>query len=275
MTGRQSPGAAPADKGKTKMSSPAVQARIQSIARARALLDAMADGDWVSLKDLAERTGLIKTTAFNLINALVESGLAERHPEAGSYRLSLQHLLYGRAVERRLDIIKVARPHLISLCNETRETINLALPGPADATIVESLEGSQTLRVSSYSGTRTPYHSTACGRALLAYQPGSFRKLIYDLGPLTRLTNLTITDPDALETVLERCRDDGWTVEMEENELGSACIAAPILREDGEAVAAVSIAGPAARFTPEIIERFGKLLVTHLARVSDDLAKAS
>jgi IclR family acetate operon transcriptional repressor len=60
------------------------EARIQSIARARALLDVMADGGWVSLRDLAARTGLAKTTAFNLVKALVDTGLAERNAQAGA-----------------------------------------------------------------------------------------------------------------------------------------------------------------------------------------------
>ncbi len=97
-------------------STPTADARIQSVARAKALLDAMAGGDWVSLRDLAIRTGLAKTTAFNLVSALVDVGLTERDAKAGAYRLSLQHLVYGKAVERRLDIAAIARPHLIRLC---------------------------------------------------------------------------------------------------------------------------------------------------------------
>ena len=56
-------------------SAPTAEARIQSVARAKALLDAMAGGDWVSLRELAARTGLAKTTAFNLVSALVDVGL--------------------------------------------------------------------------------------------------------------------------------------------------------------------------------------------------------
>lgn len=252
-------------------STPTAEARIQSVARAKALLDAMAGGDWVSLRDLAARTGLAKTTAFNLVSALVDVGLTERDAKAGAYRLSLQHLVYGKAVERRLDIAAIARPHLIRLCATTRETVNLALPGPTDAVIVESLEGSQSLRVSSYSGTRAAYHSTACGRALLAHQPLNFRKIIYSVGNLPAATSRTITDPEALEAVLERCRTLGWATEFEENEMGSACVAAPIFGPGGDAIAAVSIAGPSARFEPENIERLGKLLVASLAEVSAEM----
>lgn len=249
--------------------------RIQSVGRIKALLDAMAHGGWVSLKELAAATKLAKTTAFNLVSALVDSGLAEHDGKVGAYRLSLQHVIYGKAVERRLDIVSIAMSHLIKLCATTRETVNLALPGPTDAVIVESLEGSQTLRVTSYSGTRASYHSTACGRALLAHRPYSFRSLIYSLGPLDKLTDHTVTDPQALEAILERCRTQGWTTEFEENELGGACVAAPIFGPGGEPVASVSIAGPATRYEPEVMERLGKLLVASLAEITNELARAS
>ena len=251
----------------------AAEARIQSIGRARALLDVMADGSWVALRNLARHTGLAKTTAFNLVSALVDTGLADHDPAAGAYRLSLQHLAYGKAVERRLEVAAVAQPHLLRLCAETRETVNLALPCPTDALIVESLEGSHTLRVSSYAGTRASYHSTACGRALLAHQPPAFRRSIYGLGPLAATTERTVTDPEAIEALLDRCREVGWATEVEENETGGACVAAPIFGPGGGVVAAVSIAGPAARFTPDAIGRVGTLLVTRLAEVSADLSR--
>jgi len=249
------------------------EARIQSIGRAKALLDVMAEGSWVTLRDLASQTGLAKTTAFNLVSALADVGLVEHDPKAGAYRLSLQHLVYGKAVERRLEVAALAKPHLVRLCAATRETVNLALPCPTDALIVDSMEGSQMLRVSSYAGTRASYHSTACGRALLAHQPLGFRKTIYSLGPLAAATPRTLTDPEAIEAVLDRCRALGWTVEVEENELGGACVAAPIFGPAGEVVAAVSIAGPAARFTDDVIARLGALLVASLADVTTDLIR--
>ena len=113
--------------------------------------------------------------------------------------------------------------------------------------------------------------STACGRALLAHQPLNFRRIIYSVGNLPAATSRTITDPEALETVLERCRTLGWATEFEENEMGSACVAAPIFGPGGDAIAAVSIAGPSARYEPENIERLGKLLVASLAEITAEM----
>lgn len=89
--------------------------------------------------------------------------------------------------------------------------MNLAIPRPTDALIVESLEGTRHgVRVSSYAGTAAAYHSTACGRALLAHRPEAERRALYALGPLVAATPATVTDAARLEAILATCRARGW-----------------------------------------------------------------
>lgn len=249
-------------------------ARIQSIGRAKAILDvlAAANGRHVPLREIAAGTGLLKTTTFNLVTALVDTGLVERDARRG-YRLGLHALVYGRVIERQLDIVAEVRPHLVQLCADTRETVNLALPCPTDIVIVESLEGGQGLRVSSYAGTRATYHSTACGRALLAHMAQPMRRKILTLAPLTAPTPKTCVSESGIEALLAECRRVGYVSEVEENELGAACIAAPIRGEAGEAVAAVSIAGPLSRMSVKRRAEIGRLLVGRLADVEKELAR--
>jgi IclR family acetate operon transcriptional repressor len=221
----------------------------------------MADGHWKELRVLAAATGLAKTTAFNLAASLVDAGLVDHDGTRGAYRLGMRHLAFGRAVERRLDVLPVARPILLKLCADTGETVNLAVPRPADALIVESLEGTRHgVRVSSYAGTAAPYHSTACGRALLAHRAESERRALYGLGPLAATTPRTLTDPARLERLLAECRRLGYAMEREENELGACCVAAPVLGPDGAALAAISIAGPVGRMEDAAVARLGALL---------------
>lgn len=251
-------------------------ARIQSIGRAKDILDVLAasNGRYVPLRDIAEGTGLLKTTAFNLVSALVETGLVEREARNG-YRLGLHALIYGRVVERQLDIVALIRPHLVQLCADTRETVNLALPCPTDVVIVESLEGGQGLRVSSYAGTRATYHSTACGRALLAHMPVVVQRKILSLGPLSAPTPKTCVSVSRIESLLVECRRTGFVAEIEENELGAACVAAPIRNGGGEAVAAVSVAGPFSRMGAKRRTEIGRLLVERLAMAEGELALQS
>ena len=228
-------------------------ARIQSVARAKAILDVLAakGGGWVSLRDIAAGSGLVKTTAFNLVMALVEVRLVEHNAALGAYRLGFELMGYGRTVERRSDILGLLRPYLVRLCATTRETVNLALPCPTDVLIVDSLEGSPVAA-----------HHVLCRHALLLSFDGvraraarlrvRLRSAARSCPPSRsrRSTPHTTTEPDAIEAILAECRRRGFVEEVEENEVDAACVGAPLLDDKGEAIAAVSVAGPLTRMEP-------------------------
>lgn len=246
--------------------------RIQSVGRIAAILEALrtAPGGVLQLNELARACGLVKTTAFTLADSLVCVGLVEREA-AGGYRLGLRNLAFGREVERHLDVTALARPALLRLCALTRETVNLAVARPLEAFIVESFEGSHNLRVSSYAGTSAPYHSTACGRALLAFQAPAVIESFYQLGRFERFTEQTIVTVNALDAALADCRSRGWVVEREENEVGASCIAAPIFI-GGVVQAAISIAAPAARLEEAQTTRFAEMLLCEIASIESSRA---
>ena len=244
--------------------------RIQSVARVAGILDVLATAPppGLELRAIASRVHLAKTTTFTLVQSLCVVGLVEQDSLGGHYRLGLQNLVYGRAVERSLDVVTLARPTMLRLAEATRETVNLAVPRPFEAFIVDSLEGSRSVRVTSYAGTPAAYHSTACGRALLAHLPEHAVAAIVGARPLAAPTPRTITKPAELHEALIACRASGIAVEREENEPDAACVAAPILAPHGEAIAAISIAAPSQRMTEPAVERFAALLRAETKAIS-------
>jgi DNA-binding IclR family transcriptional regulator len=104
--------------------------------------------------------------------------------------------------------------------------------------------------------------------ALLAHRPPEVRRQVLSLGPLAAPTDRTTTDSAAIERILAECRRLGWVSEVEENELGAACVGAPHLNPAGEAVAAFSVAGPLARMPPERRAEIGALLVGTVAEAA-------
>ena len=85
----------------------------------------------------------------------------------------------------------------------------------------------------------------------------------------------TTTDLATLNALLERTRRQGWASEFEENEIGSACVAAPIFDAAGQPMASVSVAGPASRFQPQAMRGLGALLVQRMAEISAALQRAA
>ena len=231
--------------------------RIQALARASAIIDVIAatDGSGVGLSQISKATGLNKTTAFNLLASLVTLGFVDQDRTTRHYRLGLKNLELGRLVQQRLDISHLARPILADLCRHTNETVNLGLPDLYDLLVVDSFRGSQILHATPTAGWRSMYHCTALGKALMASWDEPMRQTIYRSAGLPQKTANTITEVEALEAQLAQFATQGYTLDLEENEIGVNGIGCSVLDGLGEVAAAVSVAGPANRLTQEVMER--------------------
>ncbi len=231
-------------------------ARIQALARASAIIDVIAAGgeEGVGLSDISRATALNKTTAFNLIASLVTLRFLEQDAQSRRYRLGLRNLELGRLVQDRLHISHLARPILAELCRKTNETVNLGLPDLLDLLVVDSFQGSRILHATAKAGWRSLYHSTALGKAFMARWDAPMRQTVYNSCGLPQQTANTITEFDALEVQLARFRTQGYSVDVEENEIGVNGIARWILDGLGEVAAAISVSGHSSRLTEEVME---------------------
>src|SRR5436305_9268015 len=92
---------------------------VGSVARATALLDALAESEaGLGVNELARRIGVNASTASRLLATLEQGGLVERSP-AGPYRLGLKLVALSDRVLAGLDVRERARPWLLTLVDET------------------------------------------------------------------------------------------------------------------------------------------------------------
>jgi IclR family acetate operon transcriptional repressor len=250
--------------------------RIQSLARASAILDTLAEarGDWVALYEVSRRIGLGRTTVHNLIASLAVLGFVEQHATSRRYRLGLRNLQLGQLVYRRLDIARAARPSLIRLARQTNETASLAVPYGFEVLVIDSLEGNHGIRVAADTGKRMPFHASACGKSILAHLPAAERQAIIAGRPLVAFTPHTIQDADALEQELVRTRARGYATNVEEVAEGAVCVAAPVFGPFGEALGAISIDAPSSRLRTELIPEVASRLMEEAVNVTEALGSA-
>ena len=244
--------------------------RIQALARASAIIDviALSGEDGIGLSDISRATDLNKTTAFNLIASLVTLRFLEQDAQSRRYRLGLRNLELGRIVQDRLHISHLARPILAALCRKTNETVNLGLPDLLDLLVVDSFQGSRILHATAKAGWRSLYHSTALGKAFMARWDAPMRQTVYNSCGLPEQTANTITEVDALEVQLARFRTQGYSVDVEENEIGVNGIAKWILDGLGEVAAAISVSGHSSRLTEEVMEHIAPDVVAAADAIS-------
>jgi DNA-binding IclR family transcriptional regulator len=194
----------------------------------------------ISITELARRAGLPRATAHRMVHQLHEHGYLE--PGGEGWRLSWRLFELGSLVERERRFREISQPYLLDLFERTHKVVNLGILAGSDVLYLEKIVGLSAPKLRTRPGGRRPLHSTALGKAILAFSTHDL--VIRTLnGPLVRRTSKTQTQPGILQKQLQTVREKGYALESEESRPGFSCIAAPIIGQDGLAVAAVSIAG--------------------------------
>ena len=218
----------------------------QALFRGLAVIDAVAQGA-CSLADIGAAIGCTRSTTHRLIAALVQADyLRALGGSSGGYQLGPRLIELGYKARAQMPLSKLAHAHLTRLAQATLDTVHLGVRDGSDVLYIDKLPGSRGLEMRSRIGLRMPLALTGIGKALMLDLPPSQWQVLYQ----------QVRQPgDELpwSTFCERMRDyvrAGSSLDLEENELGIRCVAAPIRDAGGQIVAALSVAS-AVPYMPE------------------------
>ncbi len=223
----------------------------------------------LGVSELARRLGLGKSTVHRMLTTLLAEGFVQKTAD-DRYRLGLRLYDLGQLVVNSLELRDVAHPVLEHLRNDSKETVHLAVLEGADVVYLERFESPSTLRLFGRLGRRMPAHAMSSGKCLLAFSsPDGFEAVV--AAGLTRLAPRTITSRNVLARALEQVRRDGYACSIDESEPGVTSVGAPVFGVDGHVIAAVSVAAPSLRLTPEVIPTFAGLVRRAAERISNGM----
>jgi DNA-binding IclR family transcriptional regulator len=220
--------------------------RVQSIERAFAVLGALADGP-IGVTDVAERTGLPKSTAARLLASLAREGVVEQVPGETHYRLGQRLVTLASRIRPAGSLAAIARPALTELAATVGEAAGLSVADGHLVHYIDQVSSPRPVLVRDWTGSRIPMHAVSSGQVLLAFAPPVFVQR-YLGRPLERFTDRTLVAASDLLERMRRIRRDGYAWALEEFDEGIASIAAPVADGSGEVVAAVHVHGPSYRF---------------------------
>jgi DNA-binding IclR family transcriptional regulator len=246
------------------------QYRVQVLDRAVAILRSLADADAeLTAVEIARAVGLHKSTVHRLLVVLEHHRLVQRGD--GSYRLGTGLLELGEKASARLTLGERAGPCLRDLSAATGEGAHVTVLSDTEMLSVAHVEGRWSLQSLTRTGQRTQIHSTAAGKAVLAFlAPDLVDGLIARL-PFTRLTRRTIVTPAAFKLELMRVRDAGYAMDDEEFEDGLRCVGAPIFDHRGNVVASISVAAPVFRLGRDRLALVIRLVIEAAQRLSTEI----
>ncbi len=196
--------------------------------------------------ELARQLGMTKNHVFRVLKTFEACGFVRRVEDR--YMVGVRAFEVGQLAIKHLDVVRVARPLIRSLHEQTGETVHLAVLDATtlEAICVDRIESHHAVRLSAEVGRRFPLHAGACPKVLLAFLPQAQRDAILVRG-LPAFTGRTVTDPIELRSELAHIRKSGYAIADEDLDVGAAAVAAPIRDWSGQVVAAISVAGPITR----------------------------
>ncbi|RQN09090.1 IclR family transcriptional regulator [Aeromicrobium camelliae] len=196
----------------------------------------------LTLAEVAERSGMNKTTAYRLLNTLVMAGWLARS-ESNAYRPTMRVFQIGSVALASTNLPTEAKPVLRSLADRFGDTAYLMVPSGRNAVCIDAITGDSPVTVNAVAvGSSLPLHAAAGPVTMLAFVPGLLEEELShdDREPFTPGT---ITDPEHLRSVVEKVREQGYAVSEGDFLSDVAAVAAPIFGSDGACVGTISLGG--------------------------------
>lgn len=206
----------------------------QTLARGLQIISAVAHGS-TTLKAVVDTTGLGRSSTHRMIQLLVQMGYL-RHGSPGEIRLGPTLIEYGFTALNQDPLPVVARESLEALAERTQDTIHLSVEDGESVLYLHKIPGTRGAEMRSRIGHRMPLTRTGVGKALLLGQEDRWERLFVAENPEA--------DSSAVESFVKRMNGytrDGASFDLEENEPGIRCVAAPIRDGSGEIVAGISL----------------------------------
>jgi IclR family acetate operon transcriptional repressor len=247
---------------------PSEASSVQSLDRALRILAIVAEGSGLSLSEISAQSGLAASTAYRMLTTLENHGMVEFDTSDQLWSIGVETYRMGAAFLRRRKLVDRARVVMQELMERTGETANLGVAEDDCVVFVSQVETHQAIRAFFRPGTRSPFHASGIGKAVLAHlEPERVGTILRKAG-LQRFTDKTLSDISALAHDLARIKLRGWSVDDEERHPGMRCVAAAIFNEFGEPIGGVSVSGPTVRVTPERLAEIGPLVRDAAAEVT-------
>ncbi|PIC64419.1 IclR family transcriptional regulator [Sporosarcina sp. P13] len=215
------------------------------------------------VSDISKGLGLSTTIVHRLLTTLKIEGMVFQDPRSKLYSLGAIFLDYANKILTEVPISPVIEPWLMSLRNDTGETVGFYMPTGQMRICVMEYESQQEIRRSVGMGNRLPIHVGASGRAILAFQSAELQGRV--------LATLPLDERKRLEQLLEDTRAQGYAINEEEITSNVAALSAPVFDKKRRVIGALSISGPLFRWNRDTMESHIAELLSATEEITNSL----
>lgn len=218
----------------------------------------------LSHTNIANATGLAKSTTTRLLTTLEQNNFIEKDESTGRYRLGRELYFLGHAAGRSMELKEVAKEPMIRLREQLKETVNLYVREGEGRVCIHQYESMHSIKHVIQIGEMLPLTVGASGKVLLAYESMDFIKQVMNKQVMIKSKNELLEE-------LHQITLNKYADSIDERESGTSAAAAPIFNIHGDVIAALSVSGPATRFNPKKAPNLKAIVVASALEISNEL----
>src|SRR3954468_13059296 len=242
----------------------------QTVQKALNLLEALVrSGQPRRLTELSRQLGLTKPNVYRLLSTLSVLGYVKKDPLTSLYSPTLKMWEMGSLLVRDVDLVGVANPRLRRLCEEARESVQLAVFDAGFAVYVDKVDSPHPLKAMTTIGSRLPATVVSTGKAILAWLPTEALDMAFQ--HVKRYTPQTLMRRKDIEQDLRETRDRGFAINRSEFRPGVCGIGVPVRDRSGGVIASIGVWGAEANILGSRRDELAHLAMIAARDISRDL----
>ncbi len=223
----------------------------------------------LSFSQVVQTSGLNKSSVHRLLAILLDHRMVKYEERERAYTLGPKFLDLARKARGGYDLQMVAYDEMQALYRRFEESVTLGILRGGTVAYVRTIESYHDWSIVQAASSREPFHSTATGKALVAFLPEKARASLLEGYEFVPFTERTITSREVFEKELEGVRRRGYATSDRENVDYVNGIATPIFNYVGEPIAALNIWAPAFRHSLDQILQWVDPLMASARRISE------
>lgn len=226
------------------------------------------EGEALGNKDLAERTGLSKSTLSRLTYTLLKLEYLSYNPETARYSLAPPVLALGFSCLAGMPVRQLAKPFMQELADYTGMPVAMASRDRLSMVYLECCKGTNALTLAIEVGEHIKLGTTAVGRACIAAHPPDARDRIISEIREHEGDKWSSVQP-GIEQAIEDYHSLGYCTSLMDWKEDVNAVAVPFVPRDGSPIVAFNCGGPAQTLTRNWIKSdVAPRLVDLVARVA-------
>lgn len=191
--------------------------------------------------DIQEISPFPKASTHRLVTTLLNQRMLILDEATARYSMGGRLIKMASKAWKNASLAPIAAPYIDQLSVKTGQTIHLAKLDNGQVLYLDKRNANRPVPMFSDAGKVAPVYCTGVGKAMLAFKKQSEIGRIIAQQSFYRFTDHTITSGEDLQQELETVRKEGYAYDREEHEVGIICLAVPVLADNGQAVAGLSI----------------------------------